>query len=155
RGLYMVDAGKDRTPLRITGELTRGFLRSPRCVAVQFRYAFVTDDDGMKVLNITNPDHPVPIRNAPLRLSHPRRLYVGRTYAYVANGPEGLAIIDVENPERPRLDQMFNAAGALNDTRAVQIGSVSASEFALVADGKNGLRIVQLISPETVAGAQG
>ena len=50
---------------------------------------------------------------------------------------------------------MFNAGGALNDTRAVQIGSVSASEFALVADGKNGLRVVQLISPDTVPGAQG
>jgi hypothetical protein len=43
----------------------------------------------------------------------------------------------------------------LNDTRAVQIGSVNASQFALVADGKNGLRIIQLISPDTVPGAQG
>jgi hypothetical protein len=50
---------------------------------------------------------------------------------------------------------MFNAGGALNDTRAVQIGSVNASQFALVADGKNGLRVVQLISPDTVPGAQG
>jgi len=82
-------------------------------------------------------------------------LYVARTYAYVANGPEGLAIIDVENPERPRLDQMFNAGGLLNDTRAVQIGSVNASQFALVADGRNGLRVVQLISPDSVPGAQG
>ena len=80
---------------------------------------------------------------------------MARTYAYVANGPEGLAIIDVENPERPRLDQMFNAGGLLNDTRAVQIGSVNASQFALVADGRNGLRVVQLISPDTVPGAQG
>jgi hypothetical protein len=50
---------------------------------------------------------------------------------------------------------MFNADGQLNDTRAVQVGSVSASQFALVADGRNGLRIVQLISPDTVPGAQG
>jgi hypothetical protein len=50
---------------------------------------------------------------------------------------------------------MYNAGGALNDTRAVQIGSVNASQFALVADGKNGLRVVQLISPDTVPGAQG
>jgi hypothetical protein len=50
---------------------------------------------------------------------------------------------------------MFNADGLLNDTRAVQIGSVNASQFALVADGRNGLRIVQLISPDTVPGAQG
>jgi hypothetical protein len=82
-------------------------------------------------------------------------LYIARTYAYVANGPEGLAIVDVENPERPFVDQMFNAGGALNDARAVQIGSVNAAEFALVADGKNGLRVVQLISPDTVPGAQG
>jgi hypothetical protein len=33
----------------------------------------------------------------------------------------------------------------------VQIGSVNASIFALVADGKNGLRVLQLISPENVA----
>jgi hypothetical protein len=154
RGLYVIDV-RDPAHPRITGDLTNGFLRNPRCVAVQFRYAFVTDDDGLKVLDITDPDHPVPVRHAfvPLREAH--RLYVARTYAYVADGAEGLAIIDVENPEAPRLDQMFNAGGALNDTRAVQIGSVSASEFALVADGKNGLRVIQLISPDTVPGAQG
>src|SRR5438270_541591 len=80
---------------------------------------------------------------------------MARTDAYVANRAKGIAIIDVENPERPHLDQMFNADGLLNDTRAVQIGSVNASQFALVADGRNGLRVVQLISPDTVAGAQG
>src|SRR5438270_11751066 len=80
---------------------------------------------------------------------------MARTDAYVANRAKGIAIIDVENPERPHLDQMFNADGQLNDTRAVQIGSVSASQFALVADGRNGLRVVQLISPDTVPGAQG
>ena len=155
RGLFVIDVSKDGSKPQIVGELTNGFLRNPRCVAVQFRYAFVTDDDGMKVLNITDPDHPLPVRNATVRLTHAGRLYVARTYAYVANGPEGLAIIDVENPESPHIDQMFNAGGILNDTRAVQVGSVSASEFALVADGKNGLRVVQLISPDTVAGAQG
>jgi hypothetical protein len=50
---------------------------------------------------------------------------------------------------------MFNANGELNDTRAVQIGSVAASMYALVADGKNGLRVLQMISPDTVPGAAG
>ena len=71
------------------------------------------------------------------------------------NGAEGLAIIDVENPEKPRLEEMFNAGGALNDTRAVQIGSVNASMYALVADGKNGMRVLQMISPDTVPGHMG
>jgi hypothetical protein len=140
---------------QLAGQYTGNFLRNPRCVAVQFRYAFVTDDDGLKVLEITNPSRPVPVPGATVALRNAGRLYVARTYAYVANGPEGLAIIDVENPELPHLDQMFNAGGLLNDTRAVQIGSVSASQFALVADGRNGLRVVQLISPDTVPGAQG
>jgi hypothetical protein len=154
RGLFVIDAA-DPTHPRIVGELTNGFLRNPRCVAVQFRYGFITDDDGLKIVDLTEPTRPIPLPRSTLRLNHAGRLYVARTYAYVANGPEGLAIVDVENPERPRLDEMFNAGGALNDTRAVQIGSVSASEFALVADGRNGLRIVQLISPDTVPGAQG
>ncbi|MDP9186284.1 MAG: hypothetical protein M3O72_02855, partial [Verrucomicrobiota bacterium] len=154
RGLYVVDVSDPMHP-RIAGELTNGFLRNPRCVAIQFRYGFITDDDGLKIVDLTEPTQPVPLPRATLRLNHAGRLYVARTYAYVANGPEGLAIVDVENPEQPHLDQMFNAGGALNDTRAVQIGSVSASQFALVADGRNGLRVVQLISPDTVAGAQG
>ena len=37
------------------------FLRNPRCVAIQFRYAFVTDDDGLKVVDITDPTRPVPV----------------------------------------------------------------------------------------------
>jgi hypothetical protein len=154
RGLFVIDCTDPMNP-RLTGQFTGNFLRNPHCVAIQFRYAFVTDDDGLKVLDITDPDRPAPISGAMVGLRNPGRLYVARTYAYVANGPEGLAIIDVENPERPRLDQMFNAGGVLNDTRAVQIGSVNASQFALVADGRNGLRVVQLISPDTVPGAQG
>ena len=153
-GLFVIDVHDPAHP-RIAGQLTGDFLRNPRCVAIQFRYAFVTDDDGLKILDITDPDRPIPVRSGFVRLRNAGRLYVSRTYAYVADGPEGLAIVDVENPERPRLDQMFNAGGALNDTRAVQIGSVSASEFALVADGKNGLRVLQLISPDTVSGAAG
>ena len=154
RGLFVIDCTDPMNP-RLAGQFTGSFLRNPHCVAIQFRYAFVTDDDGLKVFNITDPDRPAPVSGGVVRLQNPGRLYVARTYAYVANGPEGLAIIDVENPERPRLDQMFNAGGLLNDTRAVQIGSVNASQFALVADGRNGLRVVQLISPDTVAGAQG
>jgi len=154
RGLAVVDVTDPIHP-RLSGELTGNFLRNPHCIAIQFRYAFVTDDDGLKVLDITNPVRPIPVRTGIVRLRNSGRLYVARTYAYVANGPEGLAIIDVENPERPRLDQMFNAGGSINDARAVQIGSVNASQFALVADGKNGLRVIQLISPDTVPGAMG
>jgi len=154
RGLVVVDIDDPLQP-KIVGELTGDFLKNPRAVAVQFRYAFVTDEEGLKVIDITEPSKPTAVPAGVVKLKNAQRFYLARTYAYVANGGEGLAIIDIEKPEQPKLDQMFNANGTLNDTRAVQIGAVNASMFALVADGKNGLRVLQLISPDTVPGYMG
>jgi hypothetical protein len=152
KGLFVLGlSNTDLVTPTMLAELTSGEFKNPRAVGVQFRYAFVTDDDGFKVVDIHDPTHPKLLPQATVPLKHARRFYLARTYAYVANGPEGLAFIDITNPEKPRLERMYNADGALTDTRAVQIGAVNASMFALVADGKNGLRILQMISPENVA----
>lgn len=148
KGLFVVDVSKPSAP-KLVGELTAG-LNSPKAIAVQFRYAFITDAEGLKVVDITNPVTPSLVTGAQVPMKSAGRLYVARTYAYVPNGAEGLAIIDIENPTKPRLEMAYTAEGQLNDVRAVQIGSVNASMFALVADGKNGLRVIQLISPENV-----
>lgn len=155
-GLFVL--GLSNTELKeptVLAELSRGEFKNPRAVGVQFRYAFVTDDAGFKVVDITDPVKPRLISEATIPLKRAQRFYLARTYAYVANGEEGLAFIDITNPEKPKLERMFNADGALTDVRAVQVGSVNASEFALVADGKNGLRVLQLISPENVPGHMG
>ena len=47
---------------------------------------------------------------------------------------------------------MFNAGGEINDAHDVKVGITNASQFAYLADGKNGLRVVQLISPEDTPG---
>ena len=125
-------------------------LKHPRGVAIQFRYAFVVDDEGLKVVNVTFPDQARLVEGAVVPLGHAQDVYVARTYAYVANGKDGIAIIDVELPERPRLDQTYNAEGKLNDVHQVKIAMTNASLFAYVADGKNGMRILQLTSPETM-----
>jgi hypothetical protein len=154
-GLFVVGLRNDalEAPM-LAGELTVG-LKNPRAVGVQFRYAFVTDDEGFKVLDITDPVKPKLIPGAFVPLKHAQRFYLARTYAYVADGEDGLAFIDISNPEKPKLERLYNADGKLNDTRAVQIGSVNASMFAFVADGKNGLQILQMISPENVPGHMG
>jgi len=107
----------------------------------------VVDADGLKVLDVTNLAEPKPVEGANLPLQDARNLYVARTYVYVAGGKQGLAIIDVERPEQPRLDQVFNADGAINDLNDVKLGMVSSSLFAFAADGRNGLRVIQLFSP--------
>jgi hypothetical protein len=148
RGLVVIDVAEPLGP-KIIAELKDG-IQEPRAIAVQFRYAFLTDKLGLKVLDIINPLSPSLLRDATVRLNSAQRLYVARTYAYVANGPEGIAIIDIERPHTPKLRQTYDADGKLTDTRAIQIGSVNASMYGLVADGRNGFHVLQLISPENV-----
>ena len=147
RGLMIIDLDDPLRP-RLVAQVGAPDVVEPRAVAVQFRYAFVTDREGLKVVDVTDPTKPRPLREAIVRLSDARGLTVARTYAYVAAGAQGLAIIDVERPERPLLDQTYDAGGVMNDARDVKIAMTNASLFAYVADGRNGLRVVQLTSPE-------
>jgi hypothetical protein len=45
------------------------------------------------------------------------------------------------------LDQVFNANNQLHEVNDIKIGMVAGSVFAFVADGYNGLRVLQIISP--------
>jgi hypothetical protein len=114
--------------------------------AVQFRYLFACDAEGLKVIDIT--DIARPAVKASLAIADARDIYLARTYAYIAAGEQGLAIVDVERPEHPGAPVYFNAAGAMNDTWSVRVGMTNASAFAYVADGRNGLRVLQLSSPD-------
>jgi hypothetical protein len=136
---------------KIVSRISAPALIHPRAVAIQFRYGFVVDDEGLKVIDLTEPGRARLIEGGFVRLAAARDVYVARTYAYVANGKEGLAIVDVKQPEKPRLDQIYDAAGKMNDTRQIKIAMTNASLFGYVADGRNGLRILQLTSPETMS----
>jgi hypothetical protein len=105
------------------------------------------DREGLKALDVTDLSQPKPVANALVPFEDARNVYVARTYAYVSAGKQGLAIVDVEKPDAPKLDQLFTAEGQLDDVNDVKIGMVAASAFAFVADGKNGLRVLQILSP--------
>ena len=154
RGLVIVDISNPLSP-KVASQINAPQVLGPRSIAIQFRYAFVTDAEGLKVVDITVPTRPRLVAGATIPLPQANGVYVARTYAYVASGAKGLTIVDVENPERPRLDQTFNAGGALNDTRDVKIAMTNASVFAYVADGRNGLRVLQMVSGNRTPGAFG
>jgi len=145
-GLAVVNLDNPLKP-ELVAHVGAPFLVDPHGIAVQFRYAFVVDRSGLKVLDITHLDHPVPVDGTAVQIEDARNIYVARTYAYVSAGKQGLAIVDIERPEQPKLDRVFNANGAINDVNDVKLGMVSSELFAYVADGKNGLRVVQLFSP--------
>jgi hypothetical protein len=145
-GIVIVKLEDPKKP-EVLGVLGHEVVKHPHALAAQFRYAFVCDEEGVKVLDITDPTKPVYVTKLEMPEAH--NIYLARTYAYVAAGSQGLVILDIENPTKPTVDRVFNAGGCINDCHDVKLGITYVSEFAYLADGKNGLRVVQLTAPET------
>ncbi len=145
-GVVVVSIADPSKP-EVKAVIGEDYLKHPRAVACQFRYAYVADDEGIKVFDITDLEKPKPVSKLAIPGVH--NIYLARTYAYLAAGKMGLVILDIENPEKPKVDQIYNAGGCINDLHDVKLGITYVSEFAYLADGKNGMRIVQLTSPDT------
>ena len=132
----------------VTSVIGETFLHQPRAVQAQFRYGYVCDEEGIKVLDITDLAHPQPVSALPMRRC-PQHL-PGADLRLRRRRAEGPGDPRHREPRRsPRIDQVFNAGGCINDLHDVKLGITYVSEFAYLADGKNGLRVVQLTSPET------
>jgi hypothetical protein len=151
RGIIVLDMDDPLKP-RVLSVIN---LPGARATALQFRYLFVAAADGMHVVDVTHPATPEIVQGAFAKLRDARRIYVARTFAYIADGAEGLAIIDVERPRAPRLYQIYTADGQITDASDVVVGSTNASLFAYVADGRAGLKVVQLTSPASQPGFYG
>jgi len=124
-------------------------LADARASAIQFRYLWVTDRDGLKLFDVTNLRDPVAVPSGTVPLADARRVYLARTYAYVAGAAEGLVIVNITRPMAPVVYQKVTFGGRLNDAQDVMVGTTNASLFAYVADGRNGLKVIQLTSPGT------
>lgn len=146
-GLVILNIDKPLTP--VVASVTP--LNNGRAVETQFRFAFVTDADGLKVVDITDKTKPQLIANNTIAMADAHKLFVARTYAYVAGGSEGLVIVDIENPKSMKLEAKYNAEGKLKDSHDVVVATTNASLFAYVADGDGGLKVIQLTSPEIQA----
>lgn len=147
QGVVAVDVTDPMEP-SIIAAVGSPAVNQPRAITVQFRYAFVVDADGLKVLDITIPEKMAAVEGARVDIADARGLYVARTWAYVAAGAEGLVIVDVERPEEPRRDQVFDAEGRISDLNAVVIGMTNDSQYAYLADGENGLHVLSVVTPE-------
>jgi len=144
RGLVIVDLDDPTSP-QLAAVVP---IDDMRASALQFRYLFVTDSSGLRVIDVTRPDSPERVEGAFVPIDDANRVYIARSYAYVAARSQGLAIIDVWQATRPQLLQFFDAGGHIRDTRDVVVATTNASLFAYLADGIDGIKVVQLTSPE-------
>ena len=144
-GLVVVDL-KDPLRPQLASVLP---LADARASAVQFRYLWVTDAQGLKLFDVTDLRAPVAAPSGTVPLADARRIYLARTYAYVAAKQDGLVIVNVTRPTAPQIYMKVNFEGRMNDAEDVVVGSTNASLFAYVADGRNGMKVIQLTSPST------
>ncbi len=142
-GLVVVDISDPKHP-KLAATVP---LRDARASALQFRYLWVTTAEGLQLLDVTHLDRPVLIPSATVPIANAQRVYVARTYAYVAAKQDGLVIVNVTRPLKPVIYQKVTFDGRLNDAEDVIVGTTNASLFAYVADGRNGLKVIQLTSP--------
>ena len=145
RGLVVLNLDQPLAP-RVAAVVP---LEDARASALQFRYLFVTDGKGLQVVDVTEPEAPRLVPDNAIALDDAQRVYVARTYVYVAAGRDGLVIVDAERPEALREYQRFDAGGRLTDARDVVVASTNATAFAYVADGGGGLKVLQLTSPDS------
>ncbi|WP_235901279.1 multiheme c-type cytochrome [Pontixanthobacter aquaemixtae] len=145
RGLVVVDLADPMNPqIAAVREM-----KDARASAIQFRYLWVTDAEGVKLFDVTSLRNPVLRPEGTVRLANAQRLYLARTYAYVAAKQEGLVIIGITRPLAPQIYRKETLGGTMNDVEDVIIGSTNASLFAYVADGVNGMKVLQLTSPDS------
>ncbi len=144
-GLVVVNLDKPLEP-RVTAQIP---LSDARASAIQFRYLWVTDADGVKLFDVTDLRAPVAVPAGTIRLANARKLYLARTYLYVAAKQDGLVIVDVTRPAAPQVWPSLTFGGTMNDVEDVMVATTNASLFAYVADGRNGVKILQLTSPSS------
>ena len=130
-------------------------------------YAIVAaggDDDGVQIIDITNPIHPSPVSavfdgsGGFSALDHARDAEVftqgGRTYAIVAAGgdDDGVQIIDITNSIHPSpVSAVFDGSGgfgALDGAADVEVFTQGGRTYAIAAGGDDdGVQIIDITNP--------
>jgi hypothetical protein len=145
RGIVVISISDPLKP-RVVATVGAPDVVKPTSVTVQFRYAFVSDQDGLKVLDVTWPERASKVAALPVKDA--RDVYVAKTYAYISAGAEGLVIVDVTRPLEPKRYTTWNDDGHVTDLNMVRVGTSYDSTFAYLADGKNGMHVVQIVAPD-------
>ncbi len=122
-------------------------------VAVYGAFAFVANgNNGMAVIDISNELDPklVTTFNPGGVINDARGLDYADNRMYLADGSHGLRIIDITVPAQPQLlttitnGERNNGNDPINDAESVAMAVVPFRTFAMVSDGKNGLRAVNV-----------
>jgi hypothetical protein len=116
-------------------------------VAIAGDYAYVVEDGGFRVIDISNSVNPTLVGSYDM-LSGATGVAIAGDYAYVAANYSGLLVINISNPMTPSLAGSYNTSGYARD---VAIGG----DYAYVSDYDGGLKVIDISNPTapTLAGS--
>jgi len=156
RGLEIYNLENPASPTLVGEKDTSGFASG---VFVSGDYAYVSDYwDGLAIIDVTDPENPqdpiyvpgyIDETSAPAQDVFVIEWPMGKWYAYVANGWDGLVIVDVSEPESPVFVASIETGGGDALGVFVREGPEGPEPtlYAYVAD-LAGLAIVNVTDPE-------
>lgn len=105
-------------------------------VFIDGEYAYLTDNIGLKIFNITDKSKPILVGSIDT-FYNSKKVYVNNNFAYVIDDIDGLQIIDISDKKNPFKIGMCDTPGSAEDI-------CIKDKYAYIADGLNGLFVVDL-----------
>jgi len=101
-------------------------------------------DGGVVLLDARFPDS-VTVLSRCYTFGDANRLILDNNLLYVANGIQGLAVVDISNPLEPRL--IFNSDIQSGDAQGIAIGTFDGHKYLALAVGSEGVLFYDLSTP--------
>jgi hypothetical protein len=114
-------------------------------LAISNNLLYIVDRDQLYLFNVSNPANPSFFGSYP-SLTDPKGISIAGDYAYIADGENGLRVLDIQNPAN------ISEAGSL-DTPDDLTDLVLSGDYAYLADASQGLRVVDIRQPASPAEA--
>jgi hypothetical protein len=135
-GVAILEVSEPQNPIRV------GAFPGPlaaRSIAVARGRAFVGDDNGLRILDLRDPDAPSELASLKTKGSA-RDVAISGKYVYLAEYDAGLEIIDVTDPSKPVSTGNYDAAG-------LSLGLAVVGDLVYLADGSEGLVLIDVHNP--------
>ena len=138
-GLHILDITKAENPRRVGG-FTVEPGSSVEAISVSGNWAFMVDRSSLKAIDVSNPASPSKIGELKFN-GGAMGLALRGNYAYVADGNNGLQVIDVSDPTSLRPIANYPRPGAKKVTLS--------GEYAFLLLERDGLEVLDVQNPES------
>jgi hypothetical protein len=141
QGLRVLDISQPDSPHEVAF-----FFNQARALGVSASGDYIylsSGNDGLHILFLVEPDSPNPEVQELARIEsrgEANAVALANQSLYMADGPAGLRIFNIDNPVEPQ------ELGSV-DTPGSALGVAVLGEYAYVADGEAGLRVINILDP--------